>query len=182
MPIFAQRLLCIGSLVQGRLRIKYKNNQCPVTPVSAKAFILMSANRLLRFPCPSTLQKPTRNMAAGFTGERQFTWCSFFISLVISSGVLSFGYPTAILGTTFSQPSFLAYMGLVNGDGITTSRVQALIGATSGVYQVRSLSQQVLEDSLTKVRAVQLWESSSASGSWISSAVKPALSTPPFLV
>ncbi|KAH7124478.1 general substrate transporter [Dactylonectria macrodidyma] len=74
-------------------------------------------------------------MAAGFTGERQFTWCSFFISLVISSGVLSFGYPTAILGTTFSQPSFLAYMGLVNGDGITTSRVQALIGATSGVYQ-----------------------------------------------
>lgn len=76
-------------------------------------------------------------MTTGFSKERQFTWHAFFICFVISFGALSFGYPTAILGTTFSQETFNTYMDLVDSDRKTTAGAQALIGATSGVYQVR---------------------------------------------
>lgn len=85
-------------------------------------------------------------MAAGFSGERQFTWRAFFICFLISMGVLAFGYPTAILGTTFSQPSFLHYMDLLDENGETKSEAQSLIGATSGVYQVGQLFLQTSQD------------------------------------
>ena len=74
-------------------------------------------------------------MTAGFEGERQFTWRAFFISLMISISVLGFGYPTAIIGTTLSQPSFLTYMSLVD-EGVLKPGIESAIGALSGVYQV----------------------------------------------
>jgi hypothetical protein len=75
-------------------------------------------------------------MAAGFSGERQFTWRALFICIVISLGVLGFGYPTAIIGTTLSQPSFLTYMNLVDENGQRTPDAESLTGTMSGVYQV----------------------------------------------
>ena len=80
-------------------------------------------------------------MAAGFSGERQFSGRAFFTCLMISLSVMGFGYPTAILGTTLSQPSFLSYMHLIDEEGKSTSNATQLIGATSGVYQV-SVDQQ----------------------------------------
>lgn len=74
--------------------------------------------------------------ATGFSRERQFTWRAFFVCLVISLSVLAFGYPTAIIGTTLSQPSFLQYMDLVDNNGIPRAEMENLIGALSGVYQV----------------------------------------------
>lgn len=74
--------------------------------------------------------------ATGFARERQFTWRAFFVCLVISLSVLAFGYPTAIIGTTLSQPSFLQYMNLVDDNGIPRAEMENLIGALSGVYQV----------------------------------------------
>ena len=79
-------------------------------------------------------------MAAGFAGERQFSWRAFSICLVISLSVMGFGYPTAILGTTLSQPSFLTYMHLIDEDGKPTPSSTRLIGSTNGVYQVRACS------------------------------------------
>lgn len=75
-------------------------------------------------------------MAKGFTGERQFTWRAFSICLLISVAVLGFGYPTAIIGTTLSQPSFLVYMHLIDTHGNLLSDADSWIGTMSGVYQV----------------------------------------------
>lgn len=98
--------------------------------------------------CRVVFKKASRTkaviMATGFSGERQFTWRAFFICLIISVGALSFGYPTAIPGTTFSQPSFLSYMKLIDEKGNVTSDAQALIGASSGVYQVFSCSSSAI--------------------------------------
>jgi hypothetical protein len=75
-------------------------------------------------------------MAKGFSGERQFTWRALVICMLISVSVLGFGYPTAIIGTTLSQPSFLVYMHLVDADGEFVPNAQSWIGTLSGVYQV----------------------------------------------
>lgn len=72
----------------------------------------------------------------GFAREHQFTWRAFFICLVISLSVLAFGYPTAMIGTTLSQPSFLQYMDLVGEAGLPRAEMENLIGAVSGDYQV----------------------------------------------
>ncbi|KAK5311247.1 hypothetical protein LTR93_011783 [Exophiala xenobiotica] len=74
-------------------------------------------------------------MAVGFSGERQFTWRALFLCIFISLGVLGFGYPTAIIGTTLSQPSFLTYMKLVDAIGQSTPNAESLTGTMSGVYQ-----------------------------------------------
>ena len=78
-------------------------------------------------------------MAAGFAGERQFSWRAFFTCLMIALSIMGFGYPTAILGTTLSQPSFLEYMHLIDADGKPTSNATQLTGATNGVYQVSTV-------------------------------------------
>lgn len=75
-------------------------------------------------------------MAAGFAGERQFTWRALAICILIALSVLGFGYPTAIIGTTLSQPSFLIYMDLIDATGLPTASATKWIGTMSGVYQV----------------------------------------------
>jgi len=52
-------------------------------------------------------------------------------------GLLAYGYPAAIIGTTMRQPSFLLYMKLLDRktEGLTNEADQ-LIGAMPGVFQV----------------------------------------------
>ena len=67
--------------------------------------------------------------------REQWNWRNFFICLGVSSGQIAFSYPASIIGTTLAQPSFLAYMNLLDEDGLWSSQAQSLIGAMSGVFQ-----------------------------------------------
>lgn len=71
--------------------------------------------------------------------EAQFTWRGFWIAFLISLGQLAAGYPSALIGTTLGEPSFLVYMGLytkgATGSFTPTTKITQLIGAMNGVYQ-----------------------------------------------
>ena len=69
--------------------------------------------------------------------KRSFMTLNFWICFAISLGQIAFGYPASIIATTLGQPAFLLYMGLVKEDGSMGGNANALIGATSGVFQVR---------------------------------------------
>lgn len=69
--------------------------------------------------------------------KRSFMTLNFWICFAISLGQIAFGYPASIIATTLGQPAFLLYMGLVKEDGSMEGDANALIGATSGVFQVR---------------------------------------------
>lgn len=78
-------------------------------------------------------------MAAGFKNDRQWNWRNFIMCCLIASGQLAFGYPSSIIATTLGQPAFLLYMGLVTPEGELTGNANALIGATSGVFQAGAI-------------------------------------------
>ena len=70
--------------------------------------------------------------------KRQFNWYNFFICFLVSLGQVAFGYPASIIGTTLGEPSFLVYMKLFDlKSEALTSNANQLIGAMSGVFQVR---------------------------------------------
>ncbi len=69
--------------------------------------------------------------------KRKINWRNFWICFSISLGQVAFGYPSSIIGTTLGQPAFLLYMGLIDDKGVETPNANNLIGATSGVFQVR---------------------------------------------
>lgn len=52
-------------------------------------------------------------------------------------GSIGFSYPASIIGSTLAQPSFLLYMSLLTAEGAFSEQGSALIGAMSGVFQVR---------------------------------------------
>ena len=86
----------------------------------------------------------------------QFNWRNWWICFLVSLGQIAFGYvsiildqsiiltilsqrryPSAIIGTTLGEPSFLVYMGVLNADDTALSAKGAqLVGAMSGVFQV----------------------------------------------
>ena len=68
----------------------------------------------------------------------QYNWRNFWICFLVSLGQWAFGYPSAIIGTTLGEPSFLIYMGILDAKtGEPTADGAQLEGATSGVFQVR---------------------------------------------
>lgn len=71
------------------------------------------------------------------SGKRHWNWRNFFTIFIVSFGLLAYGYPASIIGTTLGQPSFLLYMKLLDPktEGLTNDADQ-LIGAMSGVFQV----------------------------------------------
>lgn len=88
-------------------------------------------------------------MAKGFAQDRQWNWHNFWICLTVGFvGQFAFGYPSSIIGVTLAQPAFLEYMGLLAvKDGVVglSSNANALIGATSGVFQV-GMRREVTDD------------------------------------
>ena len=93
----------------------------------------------------------------------QFNWCNWWICFLVSLGQIAFGYvstesidrvasslillsqrryPSAIIGTTLGEPSFLVYMGVLDAEEKALSPKGAqLVGAMSGVFQVKILVQ-----------------------------------------
>jgi hypothetical protein len=86
-------------------------------------------------------------MAFGTKG--QWTWKQFSICFIICLGQIAFGYPASVIGVTLTKPSFLAYMNVIDAEGNFTDHGNALIGAMSGVFQVRTFSRQKIKVSLT---------------------------------
>ena len=82
---------------------------------------------------------PTLIMAKGFSQDKQWNWHNFRVCLAVGFiGQLAFGYPSSIIGVTLAQPAFLEYMGLltlIDGKPGLSANANALIGATSGVFQ-----------------------------------------------
>lgn len=76
------------------------------------------------------------------TKRSHWTWRQFFICFGISAGMLAFAYPAAVIATTLGQPTFLVYMELLTAEGTLSPRANSLIGAMSGVFQVRCHSTQ----------------------------------------
>jgi MFS family permease len=78
-------------------------------------------------------------MAKGLLQNRQWNWYNFWICLAIGfTGQLAASYPSSIIGVTLAQPAFLEYMGLVtliDGEQKLNNHADALIGATTGVFQ-----------------------------------------------
>ena len=71
------------------------------------------------------------------TTTRQTNGKNLLFCILLSLGLVAFGYPASIIGTTLAQPPFLVYMGLVDPKtGILTANANGLIGAMSGVFQV----------------------------------------------
>ncbi|OAL26939.1 hypothetical protein AYO22_03883 [Fonsecaea multimorphosa] len=63
-------------------------------------------------------------------------WHNLGLCFAISWGLVVFGYPSAIIGTTLGEPSFLIYMGLLDPTtGKLVGNANGLIGAMSGVFQ-----------------------------------------------
>ena len=89
-----------------------------------------------QFSNSSELQTTLSSMAIL---KRKINWRNFWICFSISLGQVAFGYPSSIIGTTLGQPAFLVYMGLITPEGILTENANNLIGATSGVFQMRNL-------------------------------------------
>ena len=79
----------------------------------------------------------THNATAA--GAAQFTWRGFAVCFMIALGMLAAGYPSALIGTTLGEPSFLIYMGLytkgATGSFTPTTESTQLIGAMNGVFQ-----------------------------------------------
>lgn len=73
---------------------------------------------------------------------RQFNWYNFWVCWLVSLGQIAFGYPASIIGTTLGEPSFLQYFNLLDLEtGGFTKPGEQIVGAFSGVFQVRSLSE-----------------------------------------
>ena len=67
----------------------------------------------------------------------QFNWRNWFVCFLVSLGQIAFGYPSAIIGTTLGEPSFLIYMNVLDPETETfTPKGAQLVGAMSGVFQV----------------------------------------------
>lgn len=82
----------------------------------------------------STLRTYSVKMA-NVSEHRQFSWRNFRLCCLLSVGMIAYGYPASIIGTTLAQPAFLRYMRLIDENGDTTPESARLIGATSGVFQ-----------------------------------------------
>ncbi|KAJ5557424.1 hypothetical protein N7494_001339 [Penicillium frequentans] len=68
------------------------------------------------------------------TSMKRMPFKNFLICLAIAFGNTTYGYHAAIIGTTLSQPTFLAYFGLED-----SPNAEALIGAMNGSFQAGSL-------------------------------------------
>ncbi|KAJ5951526.1 uncharacterized protein N7479_009939 [Penicillium vulpinum] len=68
-------------------------------------------------------------------GEHKWNWQNFVITFAISLGQWAFAYPSAIIGSTMGQPSFLRYMEFIEEDGTMTDISVNLQGAMTGVFQ-----------------------------------------------
>lgn len=55
-----------------------------------------------------------------------------------------FSYPASVISVTLGQPSFLAYMGLLNAEGKVAGNFLNIEGATSGVFQAGSAVNTIL--------------------------------------
>lgn len=75
----------------------------------------------------------------GFKGKENINWRNIWLCLTISIGNIAYAYSAAIIGPVLSQESFFEYMGLMGPKGLK-SNAQPLIGAMSGVLQVRTLN------------------------------------------
>ncbi|KIW69224.1 hypothetical protein PV04_05112 [Phialophora macrospora] len=64
-----------------------------------------------------------------------FNWSTFWTCLALGFGMFVNGYLSGVIGTTLADPGFLVYMGLVDRDGEPTDNSEALIGASTGVFQ-----------------------------------------------
>lgn len=68
--------------------------------------------------------------------ERHWSWRNFLTTFIVSFGLLAYGYPASIIGTTLGQPSFLLYMKLLDPATLElTDNADQLIGAMSGIFQ-----------------------------------------------
>lgn len=73
----------------------------------------------------------------GLINFGQMNWRNFWLCYFISLGQIAFGYPASIIGTTLGEPSFLAYMKVIDPkSGLATAEGNSIIGAFSGVFQV----------------------------------------------
>lgn len=82
--------------------------------------------------------QPSRNMEtmAPTVSERHWSWRNFLTIFIVSFGLLAYGYPASIIGTTLGQPSFLLYMKLLDPSTLElTDNADQLIGAMSGIFQ-----------------------------------------------
>ena len=77
---------------------------------------------------PSTTSKGPR---------RAWTWRQCLYCAFVCLGEVAFAYPSSIIGVTLAQPSFLVYMELVDANGTLTDTGNTLVGALSGLFQVR---------------------------------------------
>ncbi|OQV01805.1 hypothetical protein CLAIMM_07096 [Cladophialophora immunda] len=64
-----------------------------------------------------------------------FNWRNFWTCMALSFGMFVNGYLSGVIGTTLADPGFLVYMGLVDRDGDPTDNSEALIGASTGIFQ-----------------------------------------------
>lgn len=74
-----------------------------------------------------------------FDTKNQWSWKQFSVCFLVCLGQVAFGYPASVIGVTLAQPSFLTYMQLLDAEGNFTDHSNALVGAMSGVFQVRVL-------------------------------------------
>lgn len=93
-----------------------------------------------------------------FDTKNQWTWKQFWICFVIYLGQVAFGYPASVIGVTLAQPAFLVYMNVVDTEGNFTDEGNALIGAMSGVFQVRRGGSAMEIESKVDNRLVDVWE------------------------
>lgn len=84
-----------------------------------------------------------------FDTKNQWTWKQFWICFLVCLGQVAFGYPASVIGVTLAQPSFLVYMNLLDAEGNFTNESNALIGAMSGVFQVRHARAKNMADETT---------------------------------
>ncbi|KIW80716.1 hypothetical protein Z517_07332 [Fonsecaea pedrosoi CBS 271.37] len=64
-----------------------------------------------------------------------FNWLNFWTCMALSFGMFVNGYLSGVIGTTLADPGFVVYMGLVDRDGNPTDNSEALIGASTGIFQ-----------------------------------------------
>ena len=109
-------------------------------------------------------------------------WHNFMVCFGICLGQIAFGYSASIIGVTLAQPAFLLYMGLVDATtGALTPNANNLIGATSGVFQVRLFLSPVMALLIYDTsRPVPSVEFSSTAGLWTSMVEKQESSSAPY--
>jgi MFS family permease len=71
------------------------------------------------------------------SGRQSFNLLNFGTCFLLSLGSFVYGYFAGIIGTTLTKASFLSYMHLIDAQGRPTPNAPGLIGATTGVFQVR---------------------------------------------